>query len=52
MEERKSVAYERLWEIAEVLGVDVIDLLLSPSSARVETSLLLPAEAKVICSKP
>lgn len=24
---RKSVAYERLWDIAEVLGVDVIDLI-------------------------
>lgn len=25
---RKSVAYERLWDIADVLGVDVVELLL------------------------
>lgn len=28
---RKSVAYERLWDIADVLEVDILDLL-SPSS--------------------
>jgi hypothetical protein len=27
---RKSVAYERLWDIAGVLGVDVVDLILPP----------------------
>jgi hypothetical protein len=25
---RKSIAYERLWDIADVLGVDVGDLLI------------------------
>ena len=28
---RKSLAYERLWDIAEVLGVDVCDLLDDPA---------------------
>lgn len=28
----KSVAYERLWDLAEVLGVDVVDFLSPPSS--------------------
>lgn len=29
----KSVAYERLWDLADVLGVDVVDFLSPPSSA-------------------
>lgn len=29
---KKSIAYERLWDLAEVLGVDVVDLLSPPSS--------------------
>lgn len=29
---RKSVAYERLWDIADVLGVELEDLLLPPRS--------------------
>jgi transcriptional regulator with XRE-family HTH domain len=34
---RKSIAYERLWDIAEVLDVDVVDLL-SPGIAKVTLS--------------
>ncbi|WP_051533009.1 helix-turn-helix domain-containing protein [Arthrobacter sp. 9MFCol3.1] len=30
---RKSVAYERLWDIAEVLEVDILDLFTPPSHA-------------------
>jgi transcriptional regulator with XRE-family HTH domain len=30
---KKSVAYERLWDIADVLGVDVTDFFVGPSSA-------------------
>jgi transcriptional regulator with XRE-family HTH domain len=30
---RKSVAYERLWDIADVLGVDILDLFSLPSAA-------------------
>lgn len=29
---RKSLAYERLWDIAEVLGVPIAELLTSPGS--------------------
>lgn len=32
---RKSVAYERLWDIADVLGVDVLDLFSPPSDAAI-----------------
>lgn len=34
---KKSVAYERLWDIADVLGVPVSDLLLPPDSAAKNT---------------
>jgi len=30
---RRSVAYERLWDIADVLGVDMSELYLSPTGA-------------------
>lgn len=30
---KKSIAYERLWDIADVLGVDVTDFFSNPSSA-------------------
>lgn len=30
---RRSVAYERLWDIADVLGVDVLELFTSPTHA-------------------
>lgn len=30
---RRSVAYERLWDIADVLGVDLLDLFTSPPDA-------------------
>jgi transcriptional regulator with XRE-family HTH domain len=33
---RKSVAYERLWDIADVLGVDILDLFSPPSAAVIE----------------
>lgn len=29
---RKSIAYERLWDLADVLGVDVDDFFASPSA--------------------
>lgn len=29
---RKSLAYERLWDIAEVLGVDICELFVAPGS--------------------
>lgn len=28
----KSLAYERLWDLADVLGVDVVDMLSAPSA--------------------
>lgn len=28
---KKSIAYERLWDLADVLGVDVMDLMSAPS---------------------
>lgn len=34
---RKSVAYERLWDIADVLGVHVSDFLKEPDSPAVST---------------
>jgi transcriptional regulator with XRE-family HTH domain len=35
---KKSIAYERLWDLAEVLGVDIVDLLSPPSgTTRVES---------------
>lgn len=36
---RKSVAYERLWDIADVLGVDILDLFSPPSAAVVKGGL-------------
>lgn len=30
---RRSIAYERLWDIADVLGVDLPDLFTSPSNS-------------------
>ncbi|WP_217432546.1 helix-turn-helix domain-containing protein [Pseudarthrobacter oxydans] len=35
---RKSVAYERLWDIAAVLGVDVGDLILPPKQGSDDSS--------------
>lgn len=32
---RRSIAYERLWDIADVLGVDLSDLFISPPEAPV-----------------
>ncbi|MFD1847607.1 helix-turn-helix domain-containing protein [Arthrobacter flavus] len=29
---RRTLAYERLWDVAEVLGVDVLDLFTKPSN--------------------
>ncbi len=29
---KKSIAYERIWDIADVLGVDVTDFFSDPSS--------------------
>lgn len=36
---KKSIAYERLWDLADVLGVDIVDLLSPPSSTTSVESL-------------
>ncbi|WP_081627353.1 helix-turn-helix domain-containing protein [Arthrobacter sp. 131MFCol6.1] len=36
---RKSVAYERLWDIADVLGVDILDLFSPPTAAVIKGGL-------------
>lgn len=34
---RTTLAYERLWDVAEVLGVDILDLFTEPSSVPIAT---------------
>jgi DNA-binding XRE family transcriptional regulator len=51
---RKSVAYERLWDIADVLDVDVLDLLMPPSTAITKRSRKKPfvGYSRVLRSRP